>query len=103
MISNTDIVSPGLGKGNMKWEEEEEELVGERSEEVWDPRGPVCSAVLTDLPKLRGTTGYFTTNLNTTHAILSGGLVRILSLLTNVASFQSVSFSYIHCICLNRN
>ena len=45
---------------------QEEEQVGEGREEVGDTRGPVCSAVLTVLPKLRGTTGYFTTNLNTT-------------------------------------
>ena len=54
----------GLGKGNMKREEEEQVVEGR--EDGWDTKGPVCSAVLTDLPKLRGTNGYFTTNLNTT-------------------------------------
>ena len=64
----TSKLSPHhTGDGKARLEEgREEEQVGEGWEEVGYTRGPVCSAVLTDLPKLRGTTGYFTTNLNTT-------------------------------------
>ena len=65
----------GWGEGNMKWEEGtlsaeewkgEEEQVWEEREEVGDTRGPACLAVLTVLPKLRGSSGYTTSNLNTT-------------------------------------
>ena len=45
----------------------EEEQVGEGREEVGDTRGPVCSPVLTDLPKLRRTTGYTTFTLSLHH------------------------------------
>ena len=45
---------------------EEEEQVEEGREDVGDTRMPACLAVLTVLPKLRGSSGYTTSNLNTT-------------------------------------
>ena len=77
---------------------EEKARVEEGREGVGDARGPVCSAALTDLPKLRAQMATSPPILTPHH--LSGGVVWILSLLTNMALFQGVSFSYIHCICL---
>ena len=66
----------GWGEGNMKWEEGtlraeewkgEEEQVWEGREEVGDTRGPACLAVIKDLPKLRGSSGYTTTKLSPPH------------------------------------
>ena len=45
---------------------EEEEQVEEGREDVGDTRVPACLAVLTVLSKLRGSSGYTTSNLNTT-------------------------------------
>ena len=49
--------------------------MGEGREEVGDARGPVCSAVLRDLPKLRGITGYTTSTLSPHHT--GGGKARV--------------------------
>ena len=59
------------GEGDAKVEDwrEEEEQVEEEREEVGDTRGPVWLAVIKDLPKLRGSSGYTTTILQTTPLI----------------------------------
>ena len=55
----------GDEEGEEEWGEGEEQ-VGEGREEVGDTSGACLIAVLTDLPRLRGSTGYTTTNLHTT-------------------------------------
>jgi hypothetical protein len=48
-------------------EERKDEQVDEGREEVGDTRGPACLAVLTVLPKLRGSSGYTTSKLSPHH------------------------------------